>query len=197
MADTIQDKPEGKADTETASRTYSAEEFKQVIAERQAAKEKARTLEATLTEKLAAEKKAADELALKNGEFEKLALAKAAEAEAARKELEQHKAGAAIEAKRFDVKFAAQEAGANDAADVLALIDLSKVTDAESVKVAIEALKTSKPYLFKGEQHTGVATAHAAGKQPLTRAELLKSPVAASRMQRENPAQFNRIMSGS
>lgn len=60
------------------------------------------------------------------------------------------------------------KAGANDPADILPHIDLSAVTinDKGSVGLSeqLEAIKTAKPYLFKGEQQKGASgLQHGAG----------------------------------
>ena len=53
------------------------------------------------------------------------------------------------------------KAGANDPADIMPHIDLSAVTitdkGADGLSEQLEAIKTSKPYLFKGEQQRGAS----------------------------------------
>lgn len=138
-----------KAEAEAnAKKTYDHEYVERLRREKAAAEATANEHAKKLAEHDKAKADAEAAAAKQRGEYEKL--------------YEKEKADRAADTARInarlvdaELKARAAAAGMVDPADALALIDRSKVTISEAGEVAdtaamFEALKTSKPYLFKG-----------------------------------------------
>ena len=165
--------------------------FKQIVDEKNKLKADLEKIETAKTE---AEKKKLED----QGKFQEageLAEKRATEAEARAVKAENEKKDLLI---NFKIGIEAKDQGINNIDDATKLIDLTKVTVNDDgtlvgVKEAIESLKKDKAYLFS-EKKIGVHTDHAKGTGELERKDLLEDPVLATKIKKESPAEYNRIM---
>jgi hypothetical protein len=148
---------------------------------------------AELTAKDEAAKKAELE---KNGEYQKIAEAEKEARAKAENERDEILAKSEVDKKRFDLGIAAKNAGITDVNDALALINVTELKEGDTIEKAVEKLKSEKPYLFA---NTSAPLPHGArpGTASMTRSELLKDLVFASKLKRERPAEYDRIMAAS
>ena len=162
------------------------DEFKSVIAQRDQLKAKMRAIEE-------AQAKADAEAMAKRGEFEKLAKQREEEVKALKAQLESTTKNFEKSQRISELKAVAKEAGVKDIEDVLKMVNVDEITDAKAAEASIDALKKAKPYLF-AEKVPGIATPPVGGKNAITKADLLKDPVALSRFKRDNPSEYQRLM---
>lgn len=101
----------------------------------------------------------------------------------------------------FEIGIEAKNQGINDVNDAIKLINSSDIVINDDgtftgIKESIEKLKTEKPYLFSDENSTnvGVHSDKAKGRTMTTREELLSDPIAATKLKKDNPAEFKRIL---
>ena len=165
-------------------------EFNNVIAQRDKLKSELRTIKD-------AQAKAAEAELKKRGEFEQLANARAAEVETLKAEKKAVEESAARIRQEADLKMAAKEAGIRDLEDAMRLVNAAEIKDYKTAEAAVAALKTSKPYLFADAKGPGVAVPPVGGAGGAkTKEEWLKSPIALSRLSRENPGLYKQVMDG-
>jgi hypothetical protein len=156
-ADAAAARAKSEADAAKGSDTFSREYVESLRRKTAEAEKLVKEREAKLAEYEATQKKAADDEAAKRGEFEKLY-----QKEKAEREAEKAATAAKYKAKVVDAELKARASalGAHDPADVLALLDRSKISvsddgDVGDTEALFSALKTSKPYLFKGATTEG------------------------------------------
>jgi predicted phage tail protein len=188
------EKPEGEVQApEKPKRMYHETEFKQVIAQRDSVKQKARELEVKLQE---IEKQQLE----KNAEYQKLYESekeRAARLESEKQELH----NTAIKAQKLSaLKLQAKESGMIDVSDAGLFVNLDDISltddgNIEGVNEAIEKLKTAKPHLFAQQTPPGIhkGTPGTNGGV-MTREELLKNPLKMQELFINNPTKYREIM---
>jgi hypothetical protein len=173
-------------------RTYAADEFQEVVKQRDEAKKKARDLEAQQQEQ--------ERQKLENQkEFENLYQKEKDRAEKLQTELDDSKKTRERDRKVYELGLEAKAQGIADVRDAEALIDLETITVQDGkvmgVKEAVEKLKTDKPYLF-GQKPVGTDSSRPRPPDVTTREEILKSPMKLQKLKDENPAEYDRIVHG-
>lgn len=202
MADEIKDtteivEPEGAPITDTEpekkQRLYGADEFKQVIAQRDAAKKAARELQ----EKIDLADQAQKE---KNEEFKTLYETAKQKADQLEKEKTEIQTAAMRTQKAAALQIAAKESGMIDPKDASLFVkiddlELSENGDVIGLEETITKLKETKAHLFAAPAGApGVHKGTPGGLGALSKEDYLKSPTKAQELYRTNPAKFREIM---